>query len=51
MKCEAGVSNGKKNIKNKLLEYIKINDPLYYKIRYSKIKKKFFIDTTYYKQT
>jgi len=32
---------------DKLLEYIKINDPLYYKIRYSKIKKKLFIDTTY----
>jgi hypothetical protein len=32
---------------DKLLEYIKLNDPLYYKMRYTKLKKKIFIDTNY----
>jgi hypothetical protein len=32
---------------DKLLEYIKRNDPIYYKMRYSKLKKELFIDTTY----
>jgi len=32
---------------DKLLEYIKLNDPIYYKTRFIKMKKKIFIDTNY----
>ncbi len=35
---------------DKLLEYIKLNDTSYYKMRFFKLKRKIFIDTNYEKK-